>query len=56
MKLIERGGDLVEVPDDFDEGPPAEVRVMQFEAPWQTRVRERANARRAAANRVLAAD
>ena len=52
MKLIERGGDLVEVPDDFYEGPPAVVRVMQFEAPWQTRMRERENARWATAERL----
>ncbi|MGW3927822.1 hypothetical protein ACWECC_06955 [Streptomyces microflavus] len=31
--LIERGGDLVAVPDDFDFGPVYVPRTMAFEAP-----------------------
>ncbi|WP_030741985.1 hypothetical protein [Streptomyces griseus] len=46
MILIERGGDLVAVPDDFDFGPVYLPRTMAFEAPWQTRLRERGNAAR----------
>ncbi|NUV90007.1 hypothetical protein G6W61_28000 [Streptomyces sp. KAI-26] len=33
MILIERGGDLVAVPDDFDFGPVYVPRTMAFEAP-----------------------
>ncbi|MGC4964625.1 hypothetical protein ACLQ2H_01230 [Streptomyces globisporus] len=33
MILIERGGDLVAVPDDFDFGPVYVPRTMEFEAP-----------------------
>ncbi|WP_181398207.1 hypothetical protein ACQ9ZG_18675 [Streptomyces araujoniae] len=33
MILIERGGDLVAVPDDFDFGPVYAPRTMAFETP-----------------------